>query len=562
MQRNSHPVRWRPKGLSDAISATNVFPGAMSSLQNLIFDPSTTMVWQCRPAAKLLVTLSAGGPFSSGFSSGFQGSLSGASFISCFRIVGDYVYGMIATNSPAGYDTPFCYNITTNSPIAVGGTLSATTLPVSPPTTGAWTPPQMALIGVKLMVCHSGFSGAGGNFVGWFDLTNPGAPVWNAGNLTGGFVSFTVAPTGVTQFFNRAYYIHNAPGAPAVIFSDALNATNVTNANQVLTLGDNTPLTAIGGLPLNNELGGIIQSAIVFKNTTVMYQITGDPGLNNLAVNTLNVATGTLAPNTVASTPLGLSFIAPDGLRYIDFTGNVQGPIGLDGDGVTVPFVYSSVPTRMCSACNGNLLRITSQNGNIGSAPIYEYWFDFVRQAWTGPHTFPASLIAAYQQTFIMTPVAVNASLWQSDSVQSTSSTFIENGAQMTWQYQTPLFPDTEQMTNTSMTEATLELAIPPLSAPVAVTARDQSDATMNSVSVSAPQTTTTIWGSFVWGQAQWAGGASAQMAPYRLPWTAPVTFSKMSIGASGSSVVGFKIGTLRMRFQILRQFINTQAAA
>lgn len=568
MQRNSKPITWRPRGLSDGLDGSDVFQGAMLSLQNLIPDPTTRGLWQCRPASIRLIDLNNDnlGPFSSGFSSGFQhGSGPGRGFVSAYKIIGTFLYAMVASNKNPGHDEPICVNLLTNTEVAVGGIITATTTPVSPPTTNAWTPPQMDSIGVKLMVAHSGFTGAGGNFVGWFDLTIPSAPVWNAGNLTG-LVAFTVAPIAVKQFFNRAYYIHNAPGAPAVIFSDPLNATNCTNANQVLTFGDNAALTALGALPLSNQLGGIIQSVMVFKGVTNIYQITGDAALtttNPLSVNSLNVATGTLAPNTITATPKGLSFVAPDGLRLIDFNANVTDPIGLDGSGVTVPFIFSSVPTRMAAACNGSLLRITTQNGNISTTPTLEYWYDFGRQIWSGPHSFPASLIAAYNQTFIMTPTGIFASFWQSDTVQSLTSTFVENGAQMIWAAQTCLLPDTDQITNNCMTEATLDMSLPPTMAPVQVVAADQNGSPISQVAISPFSVGgTTTWGSFTWGNAVWAGGLNAALSPYELQWTIPVTFSRMTMAANGNSALGFKLGTWHARYQMLRTLTNIQAAA
>ena len=78
----------------------------------------------------------------------------------------------------------------------------------------------------------------------------------------------------------------------------------ITNATNVLTFDDNQKLTAAIGLPLSNQLGGILQALMVFKGTANIYQITGDislgsgPPLGTLSKNTLNVATGTFAPNS------------------------------------------------------------------------------------------------------------------------------------------------------------------------------------------------------------------------------------------------------------------------
>lgn len=563
MQRQSRPIDWRGRGLSDALDGSSAFKGAMASLQNLIPDPSTQTLWQCRPASvELFNFVGQGGPFSSGFSSGFSANTIPFGFISCWKVVGNFLYGMINSGIVPGFDLPFCFNLLTDQLITVGGTQNNQTLPASPPSTGAWIPPQMAVIGTKLMVCHSGFTGAAGNFVGWFDLTVPSAPVWNAGNLTGD-VSFVVAPTGVTQFSGRAYYIVNAPTAPAVVFSDPLDATNCTNANQVLTFGDNIALTAIAGLPLLNQLGGIVQSCMVFKGVVNIYQITGDAATSNLSINSLNIATGTLAPNTLAATPKGLAFIAPDGLRVIGFTGQVSDPIGLDGRGVTVPFIYSTVPSRMVAACNGSLLRISTQNGNISTNPQQEYWYDFGRQIWTGPHTFPASLIQPYNNTFIVAPIAVQASIWRSDPVQSSTSLFVENGTQMAYNWQPVLLPDTDQITNNCTTEATIDLALPPTSNPINITALDQNLSSINSVSIAPVQTVSTIWGAFTWGSgALWGSGAAANLAPYQIPWTIPIVFSRMAVSITGNSIGGLRIGAYHQRFQILRQLTNTQAAA
>jgi hypothetical protein len=379
-------------------------------------------------------------------------------------------------------------------------------------------------------------------------------------------VQFTVAPTAVAQFFDRAYYIQNVIAQPAVIFSDPLFATNCANANQILTFDDNVALTALGALPLDNQLGGVIQALIVFKNTTNMYQITGDYSLtdNPLTRNTLNVATGTLAPNSIAATPKGLAFVAPDGMRVIDFNGDVSDPIGYDGRGVCVPFIYSAVPSRICAACNGNIIRLTTQNGSpqaVGS-PTQEYWFDFGRKVWSGPHTFPASLIQSYNQTFIMAPTAVLGSLWQSDGWQSDTSIFTENNVALAWTWQTALLPDTEMLTNNCMTEASLDLSIPPFTAPVAITVEDQTGAAIATVSVTAPTIGSTVWGAFTWGQANWAGGEAAALLPYYLPWPIPIVFARMKMSVVGSSALGLKVGALRMRYQTLRQLVNTMAAA
>jgi hypothetical protein len=563
MQRNSHPLPWRPKGISDTLDASQSFAGAMSALQNLIPDPSTAGLWQCRPAAAQLINFSTmGGPFSSGFSSGFQVGFSQLpiGLISALKVLGNFAYGMVATGKFAGKDEPFCYNLSTNQIVAVSGVTNNNT-PNSPVATGVWTPPTMALVGAKLVVTHPGFTGVGNGYFGVFDVSNPTSPAWSSGNLTGA-VTFTAVPSAVAQFNGRAYYIQNVLAQPSVVFSDALVATNCTNATQILTFGDNVALTGLGPLQLDNQLGGVVQALMVFKGLQNLYQVTGDAANTpaNLSINTLNITTGTLAPNTIVTTPTGLAFVSPDGVRVVDFNGRVGNPIGMDGQGITVPFINSVVPSRMAAACSGNILRVSTQNGNAAGSPNQEYWFDFARGIWSGPHTFPAALIQPYNNTFIMAPVGITGTLWQSDPVQSSTSSYTENGSQLVWNWVTPMLPDTDQMTQNSMTEGTLDMALSSSIPNINVNAIDQNMTVLNAVQIVTP-TGATQWGAFQWGSAIWAGAPNA-LAPRQLPWTKPVNFTRLQVQATGLAAAGIKLGTMHLRYQILNYLSNLSAVA
>lgn len=542
MQRNSQPIVWRPKGVSDTLDASESFKGSMSALQNLIPDPTTRGLWQCRPAAQR--------------STNFVGFTT-PSFISALKVIGNFAFGMIASGKDVGNDEPFMYNLLTNAFVSISGVNSGNT-PLSPSSSGAWTPPTMALIGSKLIVTHPGYTGASGAYFGVMDISTPSSPTWTATNVGTG-VSFTVPPSAVAQFNGRAYYIYNLPAQPSVVFSDSLAPTTVTNANQVLTFGDNVALTALGPLALFNQLGGIIQSLMVFKGTSNIYQITGDPTTNNLEVNALNITTGTLAPNSVVTTPKGLAFMSPDGMRVIDFDAKVSDPIGVDGTGVTVPFIYAVVPSRVAGACAGNIMRMSVENGAAGGTPNQEYWYDFARGIWSGPHTFPASLIQPWNNTFIMAPTGINRSLWQSDAVQSGTTTFVENSAQLTWAATTSMLPDTDQMTNNCMTEGLWDMALAAGVPNIQVSALDQNGTILNNVQIATPLEGPTIWGSFTWGAAPW-GGVLAALSPQQLQWTDPIVFTRLQVMASGQSAFSVKIGALRLRYQILRQLSNLQA--
>ena len=561
-QRNTQPLPWRARGISDTIDGSTSFNGAMTSLSNLIPDPTTAQLWQCRPAAVPLVTFGqiTAGPFSSGFSPGFQqqGLIPSQGTVSVFKNIGSLIYGMVGSVAGGdGFDHPFCFNIATNSFITVTGSMTGT-LPAAQPTTGPWIPPIMDLIGSRLMVAHFGFD-ATPFMLGWFDLSNPLAPVWHAGTLTG-LVPLQQPPIAVAQFAGRAYYIVNLASQPAVIFSDVLNALNCTNANQVLTFGDNTPLTAFGQLRLFNQLGGIIQALIVFKGTQNIYQITGDASLGNLALNAMNFATGTLAPNSICSTPKGLMFVAPDGMRLIDFSANISDPIGYDGKGIAAPFIYSNVPSRICAACNGNVIRISTQNQLQVNTAFQEYWYDIPRQIWSGPHTFPANYIQPYGNSFIMAAQGVPSLLWQSDSVQNVNSSFVENGQQLNWTYSTVLLPDTDQMGNIHLSQSLLDCALTSFAPPINIVAQDQNQSVIDNVSL-AGGSGGAVWGGFKWGETKWGVSGNA-LTPRIVPWHFPLVFSKAQFIVSGQSAAPVRLGAWHFRYKQLRALTDVSAAA
>ena len=766
-QENSAPVYFSPKGLSDTLDATEAFPGAMASLQNLNFDPSSPNVLQCRPAAIQL--LSGAAPIPQ------------LGFVSDFYIVGSVVYVLAATSLNAGYDQPFAYDLAAGAIVPVAN-ITPLNVPKSPPTSGAWTPPTMDLVGTKLVVTHPGFAsaqasatatdtitfsanpaggdtmlfgllvtdqagipgtlvtfvyttpiiadgqvqivpnsdtitfaiipsngdtitlngtvvkfvtgapsgnqvqigadlaatlvrlenflsasadpqislclysvsstvltikyngvtgngsayavaasaatvasptlinnmagtianfvtfaqnsgdpnlalltyavggttvtvsyvtpGADGNtypissasgsiavatptltggsglYFGWFELVNPSAPVWNAGNMSG--TPLPSIPVAVKQFNSRAYFMVNPPnGQPALIPSDPLQATQNSNGSYVLTFGDNIPLSALGALPLSNQLGGIIQALMIFKDESNIIQVTGDPLPNTAAgpwtKNTLNVATGTNAPRTICSTPQGLMFMSPQGLRLIDFNGAVSPPIGANGTGVSIPFINCPTPSRMAAACNASVMRVSVPALN---GPILEFWYDLVRQVWTGPHTLAANVIAPYQNTFIIAPTIAQNSLWQSDWIQNAGSTFNEGGVPLTWNFLPALFPDTRNMAQHEMHEVIVLLAC---ANPVTINGIDEegnvlADSNGNGAAtcaIASAGASNSNWGAAQWAYTTYANQTFA-LSPVQVPWATGVVFGRMSLQLTGTSDSVTRIGAINMRYETL----------
>jgi len=155
--RNSVPIRWTPRGLSDAGDGTNSFQGAEKTLQNVIPDPSTAGAWVPRPASIQKTNFTG------------TNAPAGAGVISGRLIVGDTEYGMVPSNLNPGKDEPYVYDLSADTFTAVSG-ITGGNVPTSPPTSGDWVPPILCQIAGRVIVTHPGFPGAAVKF-GWFDVS-------------------------------------------------------------------------------------------------------------------------------------------------------------------------------------------------------------------------------------------------------------------------------------------------------------------------------------------------------------------------------------------------------
>ena len=377
----------------------------------------------------------------------------------------------------------------------------------------------------------------------------PSAPLWAAGNTL--INPLASVPVFVKQFNNRAYY---GVGNQAV-FSDPLNPLQITNANQALTIGDTTPVTAMGTTPFNSTAGGIIQSLIVFKQN-IMGQVQGDLALNNLTLNMMPFGIGTSAARSVINTPQGLAFVANDGLRFVDLVGNLTPPIGDHGQGIAYPFVAALHPSRICSAYNSDTLRISVQNGGAPSSPFQDWWFDMTRKIWTGPHTFPSNLCQPWRNTFVTVPQSSPAGLWQSNDVPSAGDSYTENGTPLAWDYQTVLLPDSQQMALNSVVESSIGLGFYTNGQILTFIAFDENNNTLSQVQINFTSNPT-IWGSFTWGAAPWLGNFLSYKQ-HVIPWDQPLVANQMTIQVNGFSSAGLKIGNLFLRYKPLGYMVQT----
>lgn len=375
------------------------------------------------------------------------------------------------------------------------------------------------------------------------------APVWGSGN-TNGNPLFAV-PVAVSNFNARAYYA--VPGE-GLVFSDPGNATQVTQATQALTTQNGLDVTALGGLPVYQSSGGILAALIGFQGDAEMQMVTGDALESNLTINALGVGVGCLAPNTICQTPLGLTFVAPDGLRYVNFIGQVSDPIGKEGTGVLVPFLNALFPSRMAAAYNQDVFRVTVQNATTSDAPFQDYWFHLSRKIWSGPHSFTYALVQPYQGTpnhgFVLVGTNIPAELFRSEVTPTIDAIYVELGVPMNCVWKTSLIPDNRAMAENRVNDSMLAAQLP-AGALVGVTAQDEQGSIIDQVELAGAASAGTPWGSFNWGQANWQASA-AYFVQYDLPWHTALVFKQATFSASAVALAGLAIGNFYFRYQAL----------
>ena len=521
--RNERPFRFNPRSLVDALDGGQVPPGGLQALTDLIFDTADPGTFECRPAAVQQSTFS---------------GISSPGVVSVAYVVGSVVYGMIGSSLVAGYDQPFAFNLSTNLLVSVSGTQSSSTLPATQSTAGDWVPPTMALVGVLLYVTHPGFNGSPA-FFGWFDTTNPAAPVWHSGNT--GVTALPYPPLAVAQYNNRAWFaVKNTLG-----FTDTLS-TNISDATHFITVGDSVNITALAPQPITTSVQGVIQALVAFK-PSVISMITGDAATNDLAQNIISSSVGCVAPRTVSAFPKGIIFMANDGIRTI----NQQGTLTDPNPDLQVPFVSAVFPSRASAGYNNNVYRISVQNGHISGNPTQEFWFDVRSNGWTGPHSFVQTLCCPYSETFVAFSDAIHPALFTSDVMQSGNSTFTENGSAMSFVYQTAPLADDGGMYHGSAILSVIDMELPANGYTYTFAASDVAAGAICSAIVTAKNTGNewnySNWGTLVWTNRQYG------LDRYNIPWPQPLVFTRLVFQANGPSSPDFKIGKLTVGNQPLR---------
>jgi len=534
--REGRPVRFTPIGLADAFDATDKFLGSCRSLQNLVFDQSNPSCVIPRPGVGTAFTSFAG--------------FTSPTFVSCQVVVGNYIFGMVSTGLTAGHDQPFCYNMTTSSFVTISNVTSGNSegRPTSPATSGPWTPPTMAVIGIKVIITHPGYSGTGTNFFGVIDITNPAAPAYSTMNTT--THGLPSVPTYVANFNNRAYFICGN----AVYYSDVLVPTSMTNAGQALTIGDTSNCTALSGLPIQTTTAGVAAALIVFK-TSQIWQITGDAAISgSLSLNYLSLNVGSVAPRSVQPSPIGTIFVSQDSAYVVNPLGaviplsNQLGSFNATSD-IRQPFNYCTQPTRVSAAYSNGIYRMCILTIIDGNVTTNDYWFDTKRMRWNGPHTFIYDTASSAGGNFVLSGAGSGAKLFYSYTVPSTNTVYNDNGVSYLIDLKSADFPNTGEMAMNQIIESTIALASSGASQNFSVSAFDDAGNYITSTSVKT-NPSGTLWGSNYWGDGLLWKSSLVRPQTYLLAWPIPIVFNRIAIEIVATAASGVAIDSFFARTQ------------
>lgn len=584
--RDVIPMPFIPAGLSDSRDGNMSKKGGMLSCQNLMPSPATPGILIPRPAAFKVIDFVAGGFSSPGYISAMvQAGTRIYGTIATARNAGrdepfcyDFatnsfvtVAGVTASNTPTspastGAWTPpsmcqvgptillahpgfsgaasgnyFGWFDTSGFSLSsltgtTHGTTTIDTLSANPLTLGVQPGQQITgtnipagtritAVTASSIILSQAATGSGSGVA----LTITGgtfmSPLWCAGNTnTNGLPS---VPTFCANFNNRVYFAC----ANLAYFTDVLVPTQITNATNFLTIGGNgDPITSMAPQPyFATNTGGIAQALLIFKAFQI-WQVQGDLALSTLSLNQVIQGVGTQSPRSPAVTPNGIAFLAIDGIRNVGLDGQVSIPVGE----VVVPFITALTPSRTAAAYNQGVYRAVVDFLEGGVYEKFEYWWDEIREIWTGPHTLTYDNIIPYGSSFLVTSTTNTGAIYQTNVLPGAADSFSEFGSQLTFTYQTGvLSEDTSILSEKALIEHTIFMGFD-TELTLTFKALDPSYNTFSTYQVTTPLV------------------APSQPTTYGVFWPGPIVFNRMSVQITGNSASGLQLGAMYLHYQAL----------
>jgi hypothetical protein len=346
-------VVYAPGGLVDSIDGNYTRKNAMSSMLNLMPSPSTPGLMICRSAAFQFMD--------------FPG-LSSPGYVSVHATQATRIYGMVASSRNPGFDEPFCYDQATGTEITISG-ITSTNAPVSPATTGEWTPPTVSFVGGWVVFTHPGFNGTNGYF-GWLDIS--GYSLSSAAGTTA---------VGLTTISNLNENPLTAGVTIGMAISDARGEIPAA-ARVTAVTGSGTTGTITISLPM---VSGVISSVSTGSNTGTTLSDTAQAWVTNAyAGATVQITSGTgvvtgtssgsNSSTTLNDTAQSWTINAFDGYEVLITSGTGSGQnraitantgtqLTVSPAWTTTPdgtSVYSILPTATVSSNTATVLTISS----------------------------------------------------------------------------------------------------------------------------------------------------------------------------------------------------------
>ncbi len=249
---------WTGRTLCDAIDGTNAPQGGMQTTANLVPDPSTNGCWVPRPAAVRKFSFDA---------------FLNPRFTSAELVVGDIVYGMLATSRFPGKDEPYAYDLANGVFLPISGVLSSN-VPTSPSATGDWTPPILCQVGSRIIMTHPGFPGGATKF-GWLDIS--GFSLSTVGSFQPSLQITGDTDTAFQQTINGMPAMIGPGGELVIQYRDALLPVPLGSAITGTNIAANTTIVSAKAVYLFNYAGN------THSNTTIDNLTDKNTGLNSTA---------------------------------------------------------------------------------------------------------------------------------------------------------------------------------------------------------------------------------------------------------------------------------------
>lgn len=551
--RNAKPAYYIPQGLADSIDQTNSFSGACRALNNLVADRTDPQAYTGRPGAVVQVNFNTK-PYAV-IGAGNAGQ------IALIKIFDGFIVGFVQATGGAyaGKDVPFVYNLLTDvfntwavNPVVADCPATVAGLPVA---SGEVT--SGALVGPTVYLTHPNFPATKFGYI--------------TAALTSGSMTFTVAttatnalptrPTWVSQYQDRAWF---ACGTAAV-FTDTLTLPpTVSNATQTLNANEGEQILGFHALSVYQTTGGILQALLSFGNVSV-YQITGNYSAvaanNTLVKNQVSDAVSAVSMRTVDACPNGVAFMATDGVRIINQQGLLKYISEKSVDDLIQPFMNCTLLNRPAAVGNyqNGIYRVSLTTTFRGQVITGDFWYDYTRQHWNGPHSFTPNAAAGYNAKNYVSNLTFPGIIFVCELVPSATSAYLDNGnVPYNFDLITADFPLNAGMAEQAMVESTVELA-QTTTTPIIVNvlAFDEQDNLLDQLSVTTSGQGPLWGGGTLWGTHLWKA-ASRNSKPYPLHWNRPLEFNKIYFEFQGLVVAGIGIKNQFYRFQELGYLIKS----